>query len=41
MKHDINIDKLRTNCFRQSKVSGEFMFQMRVPGGTISAKHLS
>ncbi|MEG1483699.1 sulfite reductase subunit C [Clostridium sp.] len=40
MNKDINIDKLRTNCFRESKVPGEFMFQLRVPGGTISAKHL-
>ena len=41
MNKDIDINKLRTNCFRESKVPGEFMFQMRVPGGTISAKHLS
>ena len=41
MNKDIDIDKLRTNCFRESKVPGEFMFQMRVPGGTISAKHLT
>lgn len=41
MNKDIKIDELRANCFRQSKVSGEFMFQMRVPGGTTDAKHLS
>lgn len=41
MNHDINIKKLRTNCFRQSKVAGEFMFQMRVPGGLTKAKYLS
>ncbi|MGL6106524.1 sulfite reductase subunit C [Romboutsia sp.] len=41
MNKDINIDKLRANCFRQSKVAGEFMFQMRVPGGLTQAKHLS
>ncbi|MGL6113960.1 MAG: sulfite reductase subunit C [Cetobacterium sp.] len=37
---DIKIEELRKNCFRQSKVPGEFMFQMRVPGGTTDAKHL-
>lgn len=41
MNHDINIDKLRANCFRQSKTAGEFMFQMRVPGGVVDAKYLS
>lgn len=41
MNHDIDINKLRGNCFRQSKVPGEFMFQLRVPGGTIEAKHLA
>ncbi|MGL5614709.1 MAG: sulfite reductase subunit C [Sarcina sp.] len=41
MNKDINVDALRANCFRQSKVPGEFMFQMRVPGGTTDAKHLS
>lgn len=40
MNKDINIDKLRINCFRESKVPGEFMFQMRVPGGVTEAKHL-
>lgn len=33
MNHDINVKKMRLNCFRQSKVPGEFMLQMRVPGG--------
>ena len=41
MKHDIDIKELRKNCFRQSKVAGEFMLQMRVPGGVIEARHLS
>ena len=37
---DINIGKLRNNCFRQSKVAGEFMLQLRVPGAVIDAKWL-
>ena len=41
MNHDIDIKKLRLNCFRQSKVPGEFMLQMRVPGGMVDAKYLS
>ena len=41
MKHDMNINKLKLNCFRQSKVPGEFMLQMRVPGGLVKAKYLS
>ena len=40
MNHDIDVKKVRTNCFRQSKVPGEFMLQMRVPGAVIEAKHL-
>ena len=40
MNQDINIKKLQKNCWRQSKVPGEFMLQMRVPGSMISAKHL-
>lgn len=40
MNHDINIKKVRINCFRQSKVPGEFMLQMRVPGGMIPAKYM-
>ena len=40
MNHDIDIKKLRINCFRQSKVAGEFMLQMRVPGSMIAAKYL-
>ena len=32
MNHDIDIKKVRINCFRQSKVAGEFMLQLRVPG---------
>lgn len=31
MNHDIDIKKVRLNCFRQSKVPGEFMLQMRIP----------
>ncbi|OBY10005.1 sulfite reductase subunit C [Clostridium paraputrificum] len=41
MNHDIDIKKVRLNCFRQSKVPGEFMLQMRVPGGLVNAKYLS
>lgn len=41
MNHDIDIKKVRLNCFRQSKVPGEFMLQMRVPGGTVNAKYLN
>lgn len=41
MNHDINITKLKLNCFRQSKIPGEFMLQMRVPGGIIEAKYLT
>ncbi len=38
--NDINIGKLRNNCFRQSKIPGEFMLQLRVPGAVIDAKWL-
>nr|WP_307989263.1 sulfite reductase subunit C [uncultured Niameybacter sp.] len=41
MNHDIDIKATRINCFRQSKVAGEFMLQLRVPGSIIDAKHLS
>lgn len=41
MAQDIDIKKMRTNCFRQSKVRGEFMLQMRVPAGYVEARHLS
>ncbi|MGL5616887.1 MAG: sulfite reductase subunit C [Sarcina sp.] len=41
MNHDIDLKKVRLNCFRQSKVPGEFMLQMRIPGGTVSAKYLT
>ena len=41
MNHDIDIKKVRINCFRQSKVAGEFMLQLRVPGALIEAKHLT
>lgn len=40
MNQDINIKKMRLNCFRQSKVPGEFMLQLRVPGGMLDAKYL-
>ena len=40
MIKDFNIKKLRNNCFRQSKVPGEFMLQLRVPGAVIDAKWL-
>lgn len=41
MNHDIDIKKVRVNCYRQSKVAGEFMLQLRVPAGLVSAKHLA
>lgn len=41
MNHDIDIKKVRINCFRQSKVPGEFMLQMRVPGGVLPAEIVS
>lgn len=41
MNYDIDVKKTRINCFRQSKVAGEFMLQLRVPGALIDAKHLS
>ncbi|MDA8426717.1 MAG: sulfite reductase subunit C [Treponema sp.] len=41
MNHDIDIKKLQVNCFRQSKVPGEFMLQMRAPGGVVQAKYLA
>jgi anaerobic sulfite reductase subunit C len=41
MNQDINIKKVRLNCFRQSKVPGIFMLQMRVPGGMVNAKYLA
>ena len=41
MNHDIDVKKTRINCFRQSKVPGEFMLQLRVPGALIDAKHLA
>lgn len=40
MNNDIFIKKVRLNCFRESKVPGEFMLQMRVPGGMIDTKYL-
>ena len=41
MNHDIDVKKVRVNCFRQSKVAGEFMLQLRVPAGLVNAKHLA
>lgn len=41
MNHDIDIKKVRINCYRQSKIPGEFMLQMRIPGGTVDAKYLN
>lgn len=41
MNYDIDVKKVRRNCYRQSKVRGEFMLQMRVPGGVMDAKYLS
>lgn len=37
---DIDVSKLTSNCFRQSKVKGECMLQMRVPGAVIKAEYL-
>ena len=41
MNRDIFIKKVRLNCFRESKVPGEFMLQMRVPGGMVDSKYLA
>ena len=41
MNKDIDTKEMRTHCYRMSKVPGEFMLQMRVPGGTINAKYLA
>ncbi|MDD7465911.1 MAG: sulfite reductase subunit C [Actinomycetaceae bacterium] len=41
MNKDINIKQMRTHCFRMSKVPGEFMLQLRVPGGVVNAKYLA
>ena len=41
MNRDIDIKKVRINCYRQSKIPGEFMLQMRIPGGTVNAKYLT
>lgn len=41
MNHDIDIKKVRVNCFRQSKIPGEFMLQMRAPAGLVDAKYLN
>jgi anaerobic sulfite reductase subunit C len=37
---DCNIKEMQNNCYRQSKVPGEFMLQLRVPGALIDAKWL-
>ncbi|MDD7305690.1 MAG: sulfite reductase subunit C [Peptoniphilaceae bacterium] len=41
MTKDMDVAALRNSCFRQSKIPGEFMLQMRVPGGVVDAKWLS
>ncbi len=41
MNRDIDVKQMRVHCYRQSKVPGEFMLQMRVPAGFIDAKYLS
>ena len=41
MNKDINVKKCQTNCYRQSKVPGEFMLQLRVPGAEIPVKFLA
>lgn len=40
MNKDINVKKVRINNFRQSKVPGEFMIQLRVPENLIDAQYL-
>ncbi|MSS78610.1 sulfite reductase subunit C [Anaerococcus sp. AGMB00486] len=40
MTLDINVGKVRNNCFRQSKIPGEFLLQLRSPGGLVDAKWL-
>lgn len=41
MLEDCNIKELRQHCFRQSKIPGEFMLQIRVPGALMDAKWLA
>ena len=41
MNHDIDIKKVRLNCYRQSKVPGEFKLQMSITCGLVNAKYLS
>ena len=41
MNRDIDVKQMSVHCYRQSKVPGEFMLQMRVPAGFIDAKYLS
>jgi anaerobic sulfite reductase subunit C len=41
MNRDINVAKMRTNCYRQSKVPGIFMLQLRVPGAVIPVAYLN
>src|SRR5574344_1710794 len=40
MNREIDVTKCRINVFRQSKVPGIFMLQMRVPGGMVGSKDL-
>lgn len=38
---DMDIKALRENCYRESKVPGEFMLQLRLPGGVGASKYLT
>lgn len=38
---DVNVKELRQMCYRQSKIPGEFMLQLRCPGNYLDAKWLT
>lgn len=40
MTLDIDVAKVRNNCYRQSKIPGEFLLQLRSPGALVDAKWL-
>lgn len=40
MERDFNVSELREMCYRQSKIPGEFMLQLRCPGNYIDSKWL-
>lgn len=37
---DVNVQEVRQMCYRQSKIPGEFMLQLRCPGNYLEAKWL-